>query len=138
MKDALRAKEKARLTTIRLVLAAIKQKEVDERVEVTDNDVLIILDKMAKQRKESISQFEKANRNDLVEIEKFELEIIKSYLPEPLSTAEIVQHVEQAITDSGANSMRDMGKVMAILKPIFQGRADMNLASKQIKEKLAN
>ena len=138
MKDALRAKEKARLTTIRLVLAAIKQIEVDERVDVTDSDVLIILDKMAKQRKESINQFEKAKRDDLIAIEKFELEIIQSYLPEPLSAAEIIGHVEQAIADTGATSMRDMGKVMAILKPIFQGRADMNLASKQIKEKLAN
>lgn len=138
MKSALKAKEKARLTTVRLVLAAIKQKEIDERVEVTDNDILIILDKMAKQRKESITQFEKAKRDDLIAIEQFELEIIQTYLPEPLSTAEIVQHVEQAIADSGANSMRDMGKVMAILKPIFQGRADMNLASKQIKDKLAN
>ena len=94
MKDALRAKEKARLTTIRLVLAAIKQIEVDERVDVTDSDVLIILDKMAKQRKESINQFEKAKRDDLIAIEKFELEIIQSYLPEPLSAAEITQNFQ--------------------------------------------
>ena len=138
MKDALKAKDKARLGTVRLILAAIKQKEVDERVEVTDADILSILDKMAKQRKESIAQFQKAGRDDLIAVEEYESGVILKYLPEQLSETEITQHVEQAIIESGANSIKDMGKVMAILKPIFQGRADLSLASKQIKEKLAN
>jgi uncharacterized protein YqeY len=136
MKQAMRAKEKERLATIRLVLAAVKQKEVDERAEITDADVLAILDKMVKQRRESIKQYTEAGREELAEVEQKEIEIIQSYLPQPLADDEIAALVEQAISDSGAQSVRDMGKVMGLLKPQLQGRADVGAVSQQVKAKL--
>ena len=136
IKDAMRAKDKDLLTTLRLITAAVKQIEVDERVEVDEERMLAILDKMSKQRKESITQFEKANRDDLVAQEQFELSILSKYLPEPLSAAEIEQLINDAIAATGAEKMADMGKVMAQLKPNLQGRADMTQVSAQIKARL--
>ncbi|WP_392537938.1 GatB/YqeY domain-containing protein [Legionella sp. 227] len=137
VKDAMRAKEKELLAALRLITAAVKQVEVDERIEVDDERMLVILDKMSKQRKESIAQYEKANRDDLVAQEQFELDILKKYLPEPLSAAEIDNMVQEAIASTGAEKMADMGKVMAILKPSLQGRADMAQVSAMIKAKLS-
>lgn len=137
IKDAMRAKDKNLLITLRLITAAVKQIEVDERVEVDEDRMLVILDKMSKQRKESIAQFEKANREDLVAQEQFELSILAKYLPEPLSAAEVDQLVHEAITSTGAEKMADMGKVMAQLKPSLQGRADMTQVSALIKAKLS-
>ena len=137
VKDAMRAKDKELLSTLRLITAAVKQVEVDERIEVDNERMLVILDKMSKQRKESIAQYEKANRDDLVAQEQFELDIIKKYLPEPLSEAEIKQMVQDAIASTGAEKMADMGKVMAILKPSLQGRADMGQVSAMIKAQLS-
>lgn len=137
VKDAMRAKDKELLSTLRLITAAVKQVEVDERIEVDDERMLVILDKMSKQRKESIAQYEKANRDDLVAQEQFELDILKKYLPEPLSTAEIEQLVQDAVASTGAEKMADMGKVMALLKPSLQGRADMAQVSAMIKAKLS-
>jgi uncharacterized protein YqeY len=136
IKDAMRAKDKNLLTTLRLITAAVKQIEVDERIEVSDERMLVILDKMTKQRKESIAQFNKAGREDLVAQEDYELEIIAKYLPEPLSDSEIEQLVEEAMTATGADKMADMGKVMAHLKDKLQGRADMSKVSAMIKAKL--
>ena len=137
MKSAMRARDAARLSAIRLILAAIKQKEVDERVELTDADVVSILEKMIKQRRESITQFEKASRNDLVQAEKFELGILSGYLPRQMSDAEVEQAVTAAVSDSGANAVKDMGKVMALLKPRLAGRADMGKVSALVKSKLS-
>ncbi|KTC89294.1 GatB/YqeY domain-containing protein [Legionella cincinnatiensis] len=137
IKDAMRAKEKELLTTLRLITAAVKQVEVDERIEVDDERMLVILDKMSKQRKESIAQYEKANRNDLVAQEQFELNILKNYLPEPLSAAKIEKMIDDAVAETGATKMADMGKVMALLKPNLQGRADMAQVSILIKAKLS-
>jgi uncharacterized protein YqeY len=136
MKDAMRAAEKARLATIRLILAAIKQKEVDERKELDDVEVVLVLEKMVKQRRESISQFEKAGRTDLVEQETGEIAVIQPYLPEQLSESELTALVTEALTRSGAASIKDMGKVMALLKPRVQGRADMGTVSALIKARL--
>ena len=136
MKSAMRAGEKKKLGTIRLILSAIKQVEVDTRKDLGDDDVLVILDKMVKQRRESISQYEQAGRDELADVEKEEIEIIQAYLPEPLSEDEISDLIEQAISASGAESMKDMGKVMGILKPQLQGRADMGAVSGIIKTKL--
>ncbi|ARB94130.1 GatB/YqeY domain-containing protein [Legionella longbeachae] len=136
IKEAMRAKEKELLTTLRLITAAVKQVEVDERIEVDDERMLVILDKMSKQRKESIAQYEKANRDDLVAQEQFELDVLKNYLPEPLSAVEIEKMINTAITETGATKMADMGKVMALLKPNLQGRADMAQVSALIKAKL--
>ena len=136
MKSAMRAGEKKKLGTIRLILSAIKQVEVDTRKDLSDDDVLVILDKMVKQRRESISQYEQAGRDELADVEKEEIEIIQAYLPEPLSEDEISDLIEQAISASGAESMKDMGKVMGILKPQLQGRADMGAVSGIIKTKL--
>lgn len=136
MKSAMRAGEKKKLGTIRLILSAIKQVEVDTRKDLSDDDVLVILDKMVKQRRESISQYDQAGREELSAIEKEEIEIIQAYLPEPLSEDEISTMIEQAISSSGAESMKDMGKVMGILKPQLQGRADMGAVSGIIKSKL--
>ncbi|MGC1181560.1 GatB/YqeY domain-containing protein [Legionella sp.] len=136
IKDAMRAQNKNLLTTLRLITAAVKQIEVDERIEVDEARMLAILDKMSKQRKESIIQFEKASRDDLVLQEQFELSIISKYLPEPLSTAEIEKIVNDAITSTDATKLADMGKVMAQLKPTLQGRADMGQVSMLIKAKL--
>ena len=137
MKTAMKAGEKGRLAVIRLMLSAIKQVEVDERIEVDDARVTAVLDKMGKQRRESISQFSDAGRDDLIAIEQAELEIIQEYLPEALSEAEISDLIGQAIEESGATSMKEMGKVMGILKPKLQGRADMGKVSQQIKSQLS-
>lgn len=137
MKDSMRGGHKARLATIRLILAAVKQVEVDQRVELEDADLLIILDKMAKQRRDSIEQFKKADRTDLIAIEEAELVIIAEYLPAALSEQEITDFIKQAITDTSASSMKDMGAVMGILKPQLQGRADMAAVSKLIKSTLS-
>jgi uncharacterized protein YqeY len=136
MKSSMKSGDKKRLLVIRLMLAAIKQIEVDERIELDDNRIIAVLDKMSKQRRESIEQFAKASRDDLIEIEEFELLIIKEYLPEALSEAEINDLVEQSIQTSGASTIKDMGKVMGILKPQLQGRADMGKVSQLIKSRL--
>ncbi len=136
MKDAMRAKEKERLATIRLILAAVKQREVDERVELDDEQVIVVLDKMVKQRRESIAQFEKAGRDDLVDKEQAELVVINDYLPAALSEDEIMQLVDAALKATGASSIKDMGKVMGQLKPKLQGRADMGAVSAMIKARL--
>jgi uncharacterized protein len=137
MKTAMRAKDTARLGTVRLLLAAMKQKEVDERVELTDTDVLAIIDKMVKQRRESIAQFEKAARNDLAETEKAEIAVLSGYLPQQMSEAEVGQAIAAAIAESGAAGVKDMGKVMAVLRPRLAGRTDMGKVSGLVKAKLA-
>jgi uncharacterized protein len=136
MKAAMRAKETARLGTVRLLLAAMKQKEVDERVELTDADVLAIIDKMVKQRRESIAQFEKAARNDLAEIEKAEIAVLSGYLPQQMSETEVSEAIAAAIAESGAAGVKDMGKVMNVLKPKLAGRTDMGKVSGLVKSKL--
>lgn len=129
---------KSRLQTIRLILAAIKQQEVDTRKDVSDDDVTNILTKMQKQRRESIAQFKKAERQDLIDKETLELEIIKDYLPEALTDTEIEELISSALSESGASSIKDMGKVMGILKPKLSGRADMGIVSTKIKSKLSS
>lgn len=136
VKDAMRAKDKPRLGTIRLITAAIKQREVDERIELDDTQVLVVLDKMCKQRRESITQFEQAGRDDLAAQEKAELALIQQYLPEQLTEAEINELIDAAMEQTGASSMKDMGKVMGQLKPKLQGRADMGAVSALIKARL--
>jgi uncharacterized protein len=136
MKTAMRAKDTARLAAIRLLLAAIKQREVDERIELTDADVLAVIDKMMKQRRDSFSQFEAAGRKDLADIEQFEMSVLLGYLPQQLSAVEIDTAIVQAISASGAASAQDMGKVMAILKPQLAGRADIGKVSAQVKAQL--
>jgi len=136
MKAAMRAKETARLGTIRLLLAAIKQKEVDERIELDDAAVSSIVEKLIKQRKDSISQFQAAGRDDLVAAEQAELVVLQAYLPEQLSATEVEAAVAAAIAESGASSARDMGKVMGLLKPRLAGRADMGQVSALIKARL--
>lgn len=138
MKDAMRAKAKERLGTIRLILAGIKQREVDERIELNDEQVLAVLDKMVKQRRDSIAQYRDAGREELAAIEEAELVIIQHYLPEALSEAEIDNMIDEAISSSGAESMKDMGKVMGVLKPKVQGRADMGAVSARIKARLSS
>ncbi len=137
MKSSMKSGDKHRLGVVRLILAAIKQIEVDERIELDDTRILSVLDKMAKQRRESISQFGAANRDDLVAIEQAEIEIIKEYLPEALSDSEINDLVEQSIATTGAESIKDMGKLMGVLKPQLQGRADMGKVSQLIKSRLS-
>lgn len=137
MKDAMRAKEKERLGTIRLILAELKRIEVDERIELDDTRVLSVLDKMNKQRRDSIAQFEAAGREDLAATERNELEVISTFLPAAMTDEEIDTLVAEAIASTGASSMADMGKVMGIIKPKAQGRADMGAISKIIKSKLA-
>ena len=142
MKAAMRAKDSARLSAVRLLLAAMKQKEVDERVAgkeraaLADADVLAIIDKMIKQRRESIAQFEKASRQDLADVEKFEITVLSAYLPQQMSEAEVGQEIAAAIAQSAASSVKDMGKVMALLKPRLAGRADMGKVSALVKSKL--
>jgi len=138
VKSAMRSKAKERLGTLRLITAAIKQKEVDERIELDDAAVLAILDKMVKQRKDSIAQYTKAERTDLADVEKAEIVIIQEYLPAQLSEAEIEQMIDEAISSTGASGMKEMGKVMGLLKPKLQGRADMGLVSQKIKKKLSS
>jgi uncharacterized protein YqeY len=137
MKDAMRARDKERLGTIRLILAAIKQREVDERIELDDTQVIVVLDKMVKQRRESIAQFEKAGRDDLIATEQSELEVITTYLPAALSEDEVTQLIDAAMQATGASSIKDMGKVMGQLKPKLQGRADMGAVSAMIKARLS-
>ena len=136
MKAAMKGGDKPRLGVVRLVLAAIKQIEVDERVELDDDRVLAVLDKMVKQRRESISQYTDAGRTDLAEQEEYEISILKDFLPEALSDNEIDQMISKAVKDTGAASIKDMGKVMGILKPQMQGRADMGAVSGKIKAQL--
>jgi hypothetical protein len=137
MKSSLKGGNKARLGVIRLMLAAIKQIEVDERIELDNDRIITVLDKMAKQRRESITQFDKAGRDDLTAIEQAELKIILEYLPEALSDAEINDLVEQSIIATGAATIKDMGKLMGMLKPQLQGRADMGKVSQLIKSRLS-
>ena len=137
MKSSLKGGNKERLGVIRLMLAAIKQIEVDERIELDNDRIITVLDKMAKQRRESITQFDKAGRDDLTAIEQAELEIILEYLPEALSEAEINDLVEQSIAATGAATIQDMGKLMGMLKPQLQGRADMGKVSQLIKSRLS-
>lgn len=137
MKQAMRAKEKERLGTIRLIQAEVKRVEVDERIEVSDERLLAILDKMVKQRRDSISQYEDAGRQELADIELAEIDVIQEFLPTALSESEISDLVQSAIATSGAESMRDMGKVMGILKPQIQGRADAGVVSAQVKSALS-
>ncbi len=136
MKAAMKGGEKDRLGVIRLVMAAIKQVEVDERIELDDDRILAVLDKMVKQRRESISQYKDAGRQDLWEKEEYEITILKDFLPEELSDEEIEQMIAAAIESTGAGSIKDMGKVMGVLKPQMQGRADMGAVSGKIKARL--
>ena len=137
MKNAMRAKEAGRLSTIRLILAEIKRKEVDERIEVDDQQTVAIVEKMIKQRKDSITQFEAGNRQDLADIEKAELVVLAAYMPAGLSDEEIAAEVTAAVDASGAAGPQDMGKVMAIVKPKLAGRADMTVVSALVKKALA-
>ena len=133
MKVAMRAKDKQRLGAIRLILAAIKQREVDERIELNDGQTLAVLEKMLKQRRESLAQYQSAGREDLAAQEAFEINLIQTYLPTPLSEAELDALIADAIAATGAQSVRDMGKVMALIKDQAQGRADMAAVSAQVK-----
>lgn len=136
IKSAMKGGDKPKLATLRLVSAAMKQREVDERIELNDQQVLAVLEKMVKQRRESIRQYKDAGREDLMAQEEFELSILKNYLPEPLSEQEINGLIDQALADSGAQGPSDMGRVMGLLKPAVQGRADMGVISKQVKDRL--
>ena len=138
MKAAMRAKDAPRLGAIRLLQAALKQKEVDERITLDDAAVLAIVDKLIKQRRDSITQFESAGRQDLVEKEKFELDVLSAYLPQALSEEEILAAIDAAIAESGASGASAMGKVMALLKPRLAGRADMTQVSAKVKARLAS
>ena len=137
MKTAMRAKDAPRLSAIRLLLASLKQREVDERIELTDTDVLAIIEKMIKQRRDSIEQFEKGRRQDLVDKEQFEITVLQGYLPAAMSPAEVDAAVSEAISSSGAKLMADMGKVMALLKPKLAGRADLGKVSALVKTRLS-
>lgn len=134
---AMRAKDKTRLGTLRMLLAAIKQIEIDNRVELNDDEVTAVVIKSVKQRKDSITQFEKANRIDLADVEKAELAILQEFLPQPLTSDEVKTLIEQAVASSGANGMQDMGKVMGVLKKDIQGRADMGEVSTLVRAALA-
>jgi len=137
MKDAMRAKDSARLSAIRMLLAAIKQREVDERIALTDADVLAVIDKMIKQRRDSIAQFEAGKREDLAAIERAEVAVLAAYMPAPLTETEIDAMIGEAIEATGASGMAGIGKVMALLKPRLAGRADMGAVSARLKAKLA-
>lgn len=138
MKSAMRAKDKERLGTVRLMLAAIKQREIDERITLDDAQIIAVLDKMTKQRRDSITQYEAAGRQELADIEAAEIRVIQAYLPAALGEAELDALIRAAITASGAAGPQDVGKVMAALKPQLQGRADMGLASRKVKDALAS
>lgn len=138
MKSAMKGGDKPRLATIRLIMAAIKQREVDERIELDNEQVLAVLDKMVKQRRDSITQYEQAGRDDLADKEKSEIDIIQTYLPEALGEDEIAALITEVIAASGASSMADMGRVMGQLKPRIQGRADMGAVSAQVKQQLGS
>lgn len=137
MKSAMRARDKERLAVIRLILAAIKQREVDERITLTDTQVISVLERMLKQRRESITQYQTAGRDDLAAKEAFEVSVIQTYMPDALSDAEIDSIINSAIAATGAHSIRDMGKVMALIKDQVQGRADMAVISARIKARLS-
>jgi uncharacterized protein len=137
MKTAMRAKDAQRLSAIRLLLAAIKQREVDERKDMSDPDVISVIEKMIKQRRDSIEQFQKGGRQDLVDVEQFELAVLQGYLPQALSDAEVVAAIAAAIQSSGAKGIADMGKVMAVLRAQLAGRADMGKVSALVKSKLS-
>jgi uncharacterized protein YqeY len=137
MKAAMRAKDSARLSALRLLLAALKQREVDERITLTDADVVTVVEKMLKQRRDSISQFEAAGRQDLADAEKFEMSVLQAYMPQALSEAELEAAVAKAIAGAGAKGPADMGKVMAAVKPLVAGRADMGAVSALVKRRLA-
>ena len=136
VKAAMRSKEKDRLAALRLITASIKQREVDERIELDDTQVMVVLDKMAKQHRDSIEQYTRADRQDLVDQEQFELDIILGYLPKPLDPAEINAMIDETMAATGAASMKDMGKVMGQLKGALQGRADMGMVSALVKARL--
>jgi uncharacterized protein len=136
MKAAMRAKDAPRLSAIRLLLAAMKQREVDERIELTDADILGIIEKMLKQRRDSVTQYEAGGRQDLADVEKFEIEVLSGYMPQQLAEAEIAAEVAAAVAAAGAKGRQDMGKVMALLKPRLAGRADMARVSALVKAKL--
>ena len=136
IKTAMRAQERDQLAVLRLVSAAIKQKEVDERIELDDSQVLAVLEKMVKQRRESLEQYEKAGRDDLAKQEQFELDLIQVYLPEPMGEEELAQIISETIAELGADSMRDMGPVMNALRDRIQGRADMKAVSQAVKNQL--
>lgn len=137
VKTAMRAGDKGRLGTLRLITAALKQREIDERKELTDDDVLATLARMVKQRRESIAQFQQAGRSDLADRELAEIAVISDFLPQPLTDAEIDRLIEQAIAETGAAGIRDMGKVMAVLRPQIQGRADPAAISSRVKQRLS-
>ena len=137
MKAAMRAKDSARLSAVRLILAAVKQREVDERKELSDAEVTSVIEKMIKQRRESIAQFEQASRKDLVDVEKFELEVLSGYLPQQMNEAELSQAVDAAVAEAKPAGIKDMGKVMALLKPRLAGRADMGKVSALVKTRLS-
>jgi uncharacterized protein YqeY len=136
-KLAMKAKDKLRLGTIRLALSAIKQREVDERITLNDDDIVAILTKMVKQRRDSVAQYESANRQDLADAESAEITVLEEFMPQPLTDDEITSLIEQAMSAANASGMQDMGKVMGVLKPQIQGRADMGKVSGLVKAKLA-
>ncbi len=136
MKTAMRAKDSARLSAVRLLLSAMKQREVDERIELSDTQIIEIIEKMLKQRRDSISQYEAANRTDLADVEKFEVGVLTGYLPQALTEAEVNAIIENVIKETGAAGVKDMGKVMALVKPQIVGRADMGKVSALIKTRL--
>ena len=137
MKTFMRAKDSARLGAIRLLQAAIKQKEIDERIELNNDQIFSVIQKMLKQRKDSIEAYQKASRQDLIDQEQLEIEVLSKYMPEPLSEEEINQYIEEAIATTGASDMKDMGKVVGILKSKVAGRADMAEVSKLVRQKLS-
>ena len=138
MKTAMRAKDTPRLGAIRLLLAAIKQREVDERIELSDEQVIAAIEKMLKQRRESIAQYESANRQDLADVERLEVSVLQGYMPQPLSEQEIEALVAEAISTSGAAGIKDMGKVVGLLKPRMAGRVDMGKVSAMVKARLGS
>jgi uncharacterized protein len=138
MKDAMRAKDSRRLGVIRLLMAAIKQKEVDERITLDDKQIVIVIEKMLKQRRDSLSQFQKAGRQDLVDQETYEMSVLEGYLPEQLPPEEIDNIIKNALAESGASSVKDIGKVMAIVKPKVQGKANISEVSQKIKNALGS
>ena len=138
MKTAMRARDTARLSAIRLLLAAMKQREVDERIELSDADILAIIEKMLKQRRDSVTQYQAGGRQDLADVEKFEIGVLSGYMPQQLSEAEIAAEVAAAVAAAGAKGMQDMGKVMAVLKPKLAGRADMAKVSSLVKARLGS
>ena len=133
----MRARDAARLSAVRLLLAAIKQKEVDERIQLTDSDVLSVIEKMLKQRRESIAQYEKAARKDLADVEKFEVGVLSGYMPQQLSDSQISEEISKAVQEARASGIKDMGKVMAALKPRLAGKADMGKVSGLVKARLS-